>query len=312
MIDRPPLIQRLPGYLLFVFRKIVNVGVQMGGWVWARVLEGGEAILGAGGGQLPYPPVFIIGAPRSGSTLLYQLLVERYHFGYLSNAHCKHHRGPAFSEILFRPLKHRKPLNFSSDYGFVVGETAPSECGEFWYRFFRRKPMAVSLQDASPILMKKMRRALRALVRVFGRPILIKNMNCALRLEPILSYIPEALFIVIHRNSDATLRSILNARKEKYGDIGAWYSLEPQGFEEFLKVSPEEQVRKQIESIYTEIQITRQKDNEAQFLDITYQSICEDPSGVMAKIESFITKAGVKLEIQNDVPISFVYQDKAL
>ena len=30
-------------------------------------------------------PVFIIGPPRSGTTLLYQVLVARYTFGYFSN-----------------------------------------------------------------------------------------------------------------------------------------------------------------------------------------------------------------------------------
>ena len=32
-----------------------------------------------------YPPVFIIGAPRCGSTLLYKVLTEQFKFSYFSN-----------------------------------------------------------------------------------------------------------------------------------------------------------------------------------------------------------------------------------
>jgi len=32
-----------------------------------------------------YPPIFIVGAPRSGSTLLYQLLAYYYNFSYFTN-----------------------------------------------------------------------------------------------------------------------------------------------------------------------------------------------------------------------------------
>ncbi len=312
MNDRPPLIERMLGYFLFLTRTIVDLLANIREWVWGKTLEGGEAVLGAGGSLLPYPPIFIIGAPRSGSTLLYQLLVERYKVGYLSNVHCQHHRGPAFAEFLLRPLRRRKPPDYSSNFGFIEGDAAPSECGEFWYRFFRRKPMAVSMRDADPRAMKKMRRAVRALVRVFGRPILIKNMNCALRLEPILLHIPEALFIVTHRKVEANASSILNARKEKYGDIETWYSLEPPGFEAFLNTPPEEQVHRQIESIYAEIEMARAKGHEARFLDITYQSVCENPLEVLAKIETFIETFEVKLEIQNEVPVSFVYQDEPI
>ena len=34
---------------------------------------------------LLWPPVFILGAPRSGSTLLYQVLTEAFDFAYLTN-----------------------------------------------------------------------------------------------------------------------------------------------------------------------------------------------------------------------------------
>ena len=42
--------------------------------------------------DLPFSfrPIFIIGPPRSGSTLLYQVLIHRYYFCYLQNRMEKH------------------------------------------------------------------------------------------------------------------------------------------------------------------------------------------------------------------------------
>ena len=36
---------------------------------------------------LRYPPIFIVGPPRSGTTLVYQALIEYLDVGYLSNFH---------------------------------------------------------------------------------------------------------------------------------------------------------------------------------------------------------------------------------
>jgi len=43
----------------------------------------------SGDTPLRYPPLFIIGPPRTGSTLLYQLVVQRFDVGYLANRHCR-------------------------------------------------------------------------------------------------------------------------------------------------------------------------------------------------------------------------------
>ena len=55
--------------------------------------------------KLEYPPIFIIGAPRSGSTLLYQVLTDYFEVGYISNLHAHFFGSPACLERLLHPLR---------------------------------------------------------------------------------------------------------------------------------------------------------------------------------------------------------------
>jgi hypothetical protein len=73
---------------------------------------------------LNHPPVFIVGAPRSGSTLLYQLIVVRFDVGYLSNLHCRLYGAPSLVERMAgRRLE--PPAVFSSDHGRTDWLAAP-------------------------------------------------------------------------------------------------------------------------------------------------------------------------------------------
>lgn len=96
---------------------------------------------------LPHPPIFFVGAPRSGSTLMIQVITDTFDLGYISNRHCQWYGAPALAERLFRPLRDKPGSDYRSEQGATKGEYAPAECGQWWYRFFRQSPPYVTLQD---------------------------------------------------------------------------------------------------------------------------------------------------------------------
>ena len=79
-----------------------------------------------------------------------------------------------------------------------------------------------------------------------GRPLVFKNLYCSLRLEPIAHALPEALFVVMHRDQIENARSILAGRMRRSGDYAAWWSAEPPGIEEIRRLSPVRQVVEQL------------------------------------------------------------------
>jgi len=253
---------------------------------------------------LDHPPVFIVGAPRSGSTLLYQVVVVRYDVGYLSNLHCRLHGAPSIVERLSgRRLE--PPAAFSSDHGRTDGRAAPSECGPYWYRFFRRSPQYVPLEEADPDALRDLRASVRALGDAAGRPLVFKNLLNSLRLEPLGATFPEALFLVVQRDLEDNVASILAARRAVRGDESAWWSAEPPGVDELSRQPPEAQAAGQVTAIHELIDGARQQIGPERFLDVAYEQLCADTHAVLAEISAFAAGHGIDLAPRHSVPAHF-------
>ena len=257
---------------------------------------------------LLYPPIFIIGAPRSGSTLLYQVLTNYYDVGYLSNLHARFYGSPSIIERFFHPLKSRQSCDYNSYHGRTEGWLAPSECGELWYRFFRRKPPYIPLDEADPEKIRQLRRSVRSLGDAFGKPILFKNLYCSLRLRPIAEALPESLFIVIHRNPVDHGHSLLKARKKVHGNYKIWWSAEPPEIDQLKTLPPHQQVIEQIRHIYSLIETDKQVIGSERFLDLYYEDFCKNTHESIKQIDSFLNGHGIAIHQHIDIskiPASF-------
>jgi hypothetical protein len=251
-------------------------------------------------------PVFIIGAPRSGSTLFYQVLVNRFDFGYLTNFHCSCYGFPyLLQSVLGRWIPKPTTSDYESTHGFVQGRWAPSECGRFWYRWFRRNPQYVPIEAVNLDELQSLRRVVAGLARAFGQPILFKNMPCALRLRPLAAVLPEAVFLVIRREILHNAQSLLLTRQHIHGDISKWWSMEPPNIEELCSLEPEAQVVKQIHSIYDLIDRDAEVIGKHRFLAVQYEEFCRDVYEVTNCVRDFLSRHGIKVKIRGEVPASF-------
>ena len=261
---------------------------------------------------LSYPPIFILGAPRSGSTLLFQVLSDAFDVGYLTNRHCQFFGAPALAELIFRPLKNKQPSTFESFHGRIKGPSEPSECGEWWYRFFRKKPAYVTLGDVDPKKMAMFRKSIISLISVINKPILFKNLYAAIRLEAIGRYLPEALFIVINRDIFYNAASILAGRYKTFGCYNNWWSVPPPNFEMLQNLSPVQQVLGQIYGIYDEIDRAVEQGfvKKERMIHISYENLCKNTHGTLKLIEYFLKKHGVHVPYRFRVPDHFpVYRN---
>ncbi len=254
---------------------------------------------------LRHPPIFIIGAPRSGSTLLYQAMTEYYDVGYLSNLHCRFYGAPSWLERIVRPLRWRKPSNFTSMHGVTKGIAAPSECGEFWYRFFRRKPQYIPMEAVKNRQLQRMRGAVRALIHAFDKPILFKNMNCALRLYPTAKILPEALFIVTQRNLLDNAHSLLEVRKKVHNDYKTWWSMEPLEINNLKKLPAHEQVTEQVRHIMKMIAKDANVIGINRFFYVDYEDFCKNPKKCLKQLNDFFAMHKLYLETRGKIPSHF-------
>ncbi len=257
--------------------------------------------------SLKHSPIFFLGAPRSGSTLIYQVATDAFDVAFQSNRHCQFYGAPALAERLFRPFKNKAPSDYTSHHGQTKGWSAPSECGQWWYRFFRRAPAYVTLADVDERKMHSFRRSLLALTEVADKPVVFKNLYASLRLAAIAKHIPEALFIVIKRNELDNAHSILEGRMKALGRYDQWWSIPPPNVEQLKLLRPAKQAVEQIRAVNNLINLAIEGDciSSNRVLTLQYEKFCDDVHASMREVEKFFLTHGLTVSRRFDVPEKF-------
>jgi hypothetical protein len=151
-------------------------------------------------------------------------------------------------------------------------------------------------------------RRLRASIRAFGdaagRPLVFKNLVCALRIGPIADALPEAVFVRIRRDLLATTTSLLAGRKALYGDYGCWWSSEPPQIDRLRALPPHEQVVEQVLSIEELIDADLDDIGQDRFNELTYETLCEDAGAALRGIAALAGRNGFSLAPRMEVPSS--------
>lgn len=260
---------------------------------------------------LPYAPLFVVGAPRSGSTLLYQLLTDRFDLGYLANGHARQPGAPSLVERFRGLVRGRQGElgDYRSSFGGTAGELGPSECGPFWYRFFPRRPHYVPADAFPAASRRQLRAAIGAFVEACGRPVVYKNLYCTARLDAIAATLPEALFVVVHRDLAANARSLLDARMRVAGAYETWWSVEPPGIERLLQLPTEEQVVEQVRALDALVARVEASIGSERVLHLSYEELCADPHAQLERIAAFTAGRGCELGERGEVPVSFPERD---
>lgn len=237
-----------------------------------------------------FSPVFIVGAPRSGSTLFYQILANELDVVYISNfVHVFSSWLNTGFEFEKRWLRKKKRYDLSSSYGgtFKAGWGAPSECGAFWYTHMPKDMHYLSKNDLTAEAARYFRQSIRIPMQTYKKPFLFKNMNAGQRIGYLKEVFPEAKFIFIQRDPLATAQSILKARNDIYGRPSAWWSIRPKEYDSLKTKDPLDQIIGQI--FYIERQILEDFDGleERDKLILSYEELCADPNQTIANVHRF-------------------------
>jgi hypothetical protein len=224
------------------------------------------------------PPIFIVGAPRTGSTALFQLMLRSFQLAYISNAMALL---PRFMVRLCR----RYPRAASgydgvireSRFGYVPGLFSPNEAGKILRRWFDQDDLQ---QEAAYI-----RRTLQLIGEYTGAPLLTKNTHNSLRIPAILGVLPESRFVLLTRDPLMTAQSLLLARRELHGDDACWFSVEPPGHDAILSAPPLRQVLWQamtMERIVLEAFVDRPES----LVRVRYENLCDNPGRVLRELQA--------------------------
>jgi len=254
-------------------------------------------------------PIFVIGPPRCGSTLLYQAMTHYFKFSFFTN------------EMMNNPYavplyvhKHTSSVEYQSDFtskhGITIGESAPHEGWPFWRRFYPRD-IHDYIADSQFLTEEKeveIQNTISFIINFYKRPFLAKNMEIGLRLKSIKKIFPNAVYIVMKRNPKAIASSLLAARLKTHGSKSDWWSIRPATYDQLKNTSVSNQVICQISDIYKTIC----KDSLGlNVIDLSYEELCASPTDALDGIADKLLKMGVKLSrTSNRLPPNFFINEE--
>ncbi|MCO5090660.1 sulfotransferase [Bosea sp. (in: a-proteobacteria)] len=242
-----------------------------------------QAALEADCAEPRIPPVFILGPPRSGTTVVSQLLASTGRFGMATNFVARFWQAPALGLMIQDALglaKDGVESSLSSKRGVTKGWTEPSEFGYFWSRWFDLGQPTHALGEAERRRFDAvgLRRSLAAMEQVAGLPLAMKNNSWfTLNADLLAEAFPGCVLVVCEREPFFVAQSIWLQRLDLFGDASRWWSVRPADHDEIVKLPPLAQVAAQAVSIATGMAASLARAGTARIIRVPYDALARSP-----------------------------------
>jgi hypothetical protein len=273
-----------------------------------RALAQMERPLLAVPGAIEHAPIFIVGAPRSGSTLLYQLVAQRFKVCYFSNAMMMFPDAPAALSRFLSALDGCSPhTDFRSYFGNTYGWRGPNQGYKAWDRWFPTDRDHVAWADIPAVRREEMRRTIASLQHRFDAPFVNKWQRNAARIAALAQIFPESIFVQVLRDKARTAQSLLYGRQTFLRDEATWLSVKPRNYRQIRTKTPIEQVCEQVFFLEREISADLESYAPHRYVVVRYEALCHDTHGELDRIRSSYdtVRPQAPLRVRGHVPASF-------
>jgi len=247
------------------------------------------------------PVIFIVGVPRSGTTLISQLIADHGDFSYISNFLAKFWETPYLGSIIERATEIRNNrVSYDSNYGNTFHLSEPHEFTYFWEKWFDK---GQEIQFLKPKILNKInKKKLKSEVAAIedgcaSGPVIFKNPYWTnLQINFLKEVFPNHIFLNVKRNPFFVCQSIVNARKKVRGSKDKWWSLKPKEYFDFKDLSWEKQVVRQVYYTKKHIEKSLSTLNDERILNINYEDLCANPSYYLELIIKKTNQFGARID----------------
>ena len=284
-----------------VSNAIFDIG-RMGLDLANRLLRPLDRLASSSGAMEPRP-LMIVGLPRSGTTLVYELLIQAFNVSYLTRLYSFTYGMPNLTTRLVASRIRNPHAQFASEYGRIPGRYTPAENAVFWGRWLPGSPELghyVPEYSVSSDNCEDAATTLSSMSSITQRPYVFKNVYMTLALPAFLRLLPKSRAIVVTRNVESTIASVYRKRKFVVG----WWGMRPPFARDVCDRSILEQSvfqcvrsRQLLEHALNSVSADR-------YRQIDYADLCTSPRTVIEEIDRWI---GGDFETRSDakIPNSF-------
>lgn len=259
------------------------------------------------------PPLFIVGVPRSGTTLTYQVITQQFRVAYFTSAMGYFYGMPNLVMRLLRPFIGRPSPVYESTYGSIKGVFSPSEHANFWFRWFPREsefghyvePEGLQVQDYETL-----KPALDSVAAICGKPLVVKSAYLIMAVGALSKILPDARFVFVRRDPFYNCQSLL-VRRLSQRNPNTWWSVKPPQYQSIRSLPVWRQVTEQF--FFTNKIIERELEALAteRYLNVSYEALCDSPRDFIYSLAHWLSDSGYQLYEDMRVPENFSSANKA-
>jgi len=233
------------------------------------------------------PIIIVVGAPRSGTTLVAQSLIKHLPVCYFDNLTSIFPRSPITANLLFKRWMRGEEITYKSYYGKSLHLSGPNDALYLWDRWLGkdRKDLRKQLSDAEK---KDMLRFFYAYLNAHQKPLVCKNNSLNVRASKIAGTLKNAQFICLTRDPVFLAQSLLKARNDIHGNVHISYGIGDPDSTTTQGSAYIEDVCNQVLFHETKIREQQRTIGADRFWIISYESFCREPEKLVQRVSERI------------------------
>ncbi len=265
-----------------------------------------------------FPLLFVVGAPRSGTTFCTQILQQSFNLGYINNFMARFWKAPVTGIHFSKQVLGNQTFDeLSSNYASTNGLTGIHEFGYFWRNWLSKesaKDFVHFKEREKNIEWASLSSTISNILHFIGRPMVMKNNFGGFHIDKLLEELPTAMFIYIKRNPVDNAISILDARHSFFDDPATWWSTISPNYFEIKNLPVHEQIAEQILSL-DELYLSQMENGTfmERKITINYEELVENTPVVLNSIKNQLEKTfgqSFPLDIKHDSLKRRSYSDR--
>jgi len=210
-------------------------------------------------------PIFIVGAPCSGTNIFYRTFAKHPDLAWISNITKKVPSSLWLTRFI---------MLFRNDH-------RPTEAN-VWQKFANNGDESLGREDASAAARKYLNSVLQNNLQIFNKPRFInKCPGNSVRIEFLKEIFPDAVFIHILRDGRAAAYSIMRSRQ---GHSGAYWSVKPPGWQDLLKLPLVDACALQWKMTVEAILQSAKKLPPEQYMEVKYEEFVARPAEIFEQV----------------------------